>query len=319
MQNIDFIAIDFETANSHLASACSVSIAIVQNLRIIDSISSLLHPRDMDFAPINIKIHGIHPEDVKNAPTFMDLWPKISDYFVPNIPIVAHNASFDMSVLKQQTDFPELPNVLYVDTIHMVKPLVDGEKTLDHCAEILGIELKNHHDACADALAAAQIAICAIQAAGCQSMWEYLAKNSDIPRKYLTELTPQVYIKQGSHHSRSYPTYARVKPADICVSTGCTPIDGPLNQKNIVFTGELTISRTEAMQIAVNAGAVIKSSVSGRTDYLVVGKQDLELVGDDGLSGKEEKAYALNESGKGHITFLTEDEFLHLSQGGLPV
>ena len=74
------------------------------------------------------------------------------------------------------------------------------------------------------------------------------------------------------------------------------------------------MSRAEAMQIAVNSGAVVKTSVSRKTDYLVVGKQDLTLVGDDGRSTKEEKAYALNADGKAVIQIIDEAEFLRLSK-----
>lgn len=48
--------------------------------------------------------------------------------------------------------------------------------------------------------------------------------------------------------------------------------------------------RHEAAQMAADKGAIIKGAVSKRTDYLVVGEQDLALVGDDGMSSKEEKS-----------------------------
>ena len=40
----DFIAIDFETANSSCGSACSVGIAAVSDLRIVDTYYSLIKP-----------------------------------------------------------------------------------------------------------------------------------------------------------------------------------------------------------------------------------------------------------------------------------
>ena len=73
------------------------------------------------------------------------------------------------------------------------------------------------------------------------------------------------------------------------------------------------------MQIAVDCGAVVRTSVSKKTDYLVVGKQDKELVGEDGLSTKEEKAYALNDAGVASIKIVGEEEFLELAGMGVTV
>ncbi len=63
------------------------------------------------------------------------------------------------------------------------------------------------------------------------------------------------------------------------------------------------------MQQAIDVGAIIGTSVSTKTDFLVVGQQDSELVGVDGKSSKEEKAQELISSGKGKIQILNEAEF----------
>ena len=77
--------------------------------------------------------------------------------------------------------------------------------------------------------------------------------------------------------------------------------------------------RTEAMQLAVDVGAKVASSVSRKTHYLVVGKQDLSLVGDDGMSTKEERAYELNSQGKADIKIIGEDTFLSLVHQGVKI
>lgn len=64
--------------------------------------------------------------------------------------------------------------------------------------------------------------------------------------------------------------------------------------------------------MAVNVGAIVKSSVSRKTDYLVVGQQDKVLVGEDGMSTKEEKAYDLNATGSANIQIIGEEEFTSL-------
>ena len=56
-----FIAIDYETANSHHESACALGVSIVENGEVIDSAESLIKPPKefSDFDPFNTMIHGI--------------------------------------------------------------------------------------------------------------------------------------------------------------------------------------------------------------------------------------------------------------------
>ncbi|WP_311408713.1 exonuclease domain-containing protein, partial [Liquorilactobacillus uvarum] len=96
---MDFVALDFETANFKRNSACSIALTVVRNDHIVDEFYSLINPQ-VPFNQRNIQIHGIRPEDVSNAPTFLELWPHLSPLFAPNKLIVAHNATFDCSVLK---------------------------------------------------------------------------------------------------------------------------------------------------------------------------------------------------------------------------
>ena len=84
--------------------------------------------------------------------------------------------------------------------------------------------------------------------------------------------------------------------------------------KKIVFTGQLRMERYEAAQAAVNCGAFTTGTVSSKTDYLVVGTQDPRVIGTDGMSTKERKAYELNKSGKASIKIISESEFLSLLQ-----
>ncbi|WP_229115201.1 exonuclease domain-containing protein [Bacteroides intestinalis] len=76
----DFIAIDFETANDSRDSACQIGITTVKNGQIKDVKSWLINPESY-FNSFNTMIHGITEKDVKDKPTFSELWPEISPYF----------------------------------------------------------------------------------------------------------------------------------------------------------------------------------------------------------------------------------------------
>lgn len=304
----DFVAIDFETASSDLSSACSVGIVAVEGFKLADQFYSLIQPPRNYYEQTNITIHGITPEMTADAPTLTELWPHISRFFDRHIPVVAHNARFDMSVLRLSTNL-NIPDFIYVDSIDVASLFCDGHKDLVSCAKAMGVysEGFKHHNALSDAVLCAKITATSIDELECRTMWEFLVKNPYVKRDAFSALRPQKQLKK-----KGGTRFQKIDIKSITPTVGAIDESSPLYGKTIVFTGTLSMERSEAMQLAVNAGANIKSSVSSKTDYLVVGTQDKALVGDDGMSSKEEKAYALNEAGKANIVFLTEEDFLHL-------
>ena len=92
-----FVAIDFETANHRRDSACAVGLATGCNGRIVASRTYTIRPPTPQFSFTGI--HGVRWEDVRDAPTFGDLWPTLRGW-IDNVEfLAAHNASFDRSVL----------------------------------------------------------------------------------------------------------------------------------------------------------------------------------------------------------------------------
>lgn len=78
--------------------------------------------------------------------------------------------------------------------------------------------------------------------------------------------------------------------------------ESQLMGKAIVFTGSMqTAKRKELEQGASDKGAQVQSSVTGKTQWLVIGQK---------AGSKLDKAKQLNESGKGSIEILQEHEYL---------
>ena len=71
---MDFIAIDFETANRYKNSVCSLGMVYVKNNIITKKKYFLIKPPKFYFDPFNIKIHGIKPDDVKDKDSFPIVW-----------------------------------------------------------------------------------------------------------------------------------------------------------------------------------------------------------------------------------------------------
>ena len=68
----EFVAVDVETANADLASICQIGVVSFSDGRISHSWQSLVNPEDY-FSPVNVSIHGIDEDDVREAPSFSEI------------------------------------------------------------------------------------------------------------------------------------------------------------------------------------------------------------------------------------------------------
>lgn len=157
----NLVAIDFETANEKLSSACSLGIAIIENNEIVKNIHWLIKPPELYFRPFNTSLHGISEKIVEKKPEFYRLWPTIKKHLEGRI-ILAHNASFDTEVLRKLLDVYQLeyPELSYACTVLLSRKVwKDFENyKLSTVAENLNFSFK-HHNAKEDAMACANIVI----------------------------------------------------------------------------------------------------------------------------------------------------------------
>lgn len=300
-EEIDFVAIDFETATSNFNSACSLGIAVVRNLKVTETWYHTFQPPYNYYEQGNVYIHGITPSMTLDEKPFDDYWDEIARFFDKKNLILAHNARFDTSVLRKSLKSDsKVPNFRYADTLNMVKGIVTGRHGLDACCEFFGIRLDNHHNGLADAVACAEIAIACVKSLGYDSFSEYKKKE----RLAVTDFHPQ-----------KNNLYARkaVKLSELTATVEQFDLTHPLYQKRIAFTGDLTLDRGAAMQLAVNKGAEVRSGVSAKTDILVIGRQG--EAPNAPMNSKEKKARELTESGKANIRLMEEAEFMELVRG----
>ncbi|MDC7246874.1 MAG: 3'-5' exonuclease [Sphaerochaetaceae bacterium] len=143
-----YVAIDFETANNEAISACSVGLAKFENGELIDSYYSLINPPSSYFSPNNISIHNIRPEYVKDAPTFDKIWPEIL-MFIDNKLVIAHNAPFDIGIVKAMLGFYSIPvpPLHYTDTLRISRKVFTGmpNHKLTSLSAAFGFDYQAHH------------------------------------------------------------------------------------------------------------------------------------------------------------------------------
>ena len=100
-----FIAIDFETGMYDPNSAVSIGMVKYHDYRVVDTFYSLIRPPKLYIRPDFTDIHGLTVDDVIDAPDFGQLWENGISTFMENLPLAAHNASFDMGVLRATLEY----------------------------------------------------------------------------------------------------------------------------------------------------------------------------------------------------------------------
>jgi DNA polymerase-3 subunit epsilon len=280
--DISFVAIDFETANSRRGSACAIGMCKVENGLITDRYVKVLRPEPFEFERRNIAIHGIDEDQARQAPTIAEDWESIKK-FVGDLPLVAHNASFDKSVLDRSLEAcgEELSGWNIDCTMLLSKQLFPKRSNykLDDLSREFGIEL-NHHDAGSDAEACAQLRLVLSNMNQSESV-----KTQYIERVQKREIK-EVFVE-----------------AKATFSNENKHLDG----LSIVFTGTFSgFTREQIEPLAHFCGAKIQNTVTERTNYVIKGNID--------SSSTLTKAEFLN------IPILTEKEFFSLMYyGKLPL
>lgn len=300
---IDFCAIDFETANWQRGSPCAVGLVKVIDGRIVDTRRFLMRPPEGcdHFEPFNIRLHGITPAMVAAEPRFADRLPDILA-FADGLPFVAHNAAFDMGVIRDaciesDVDWPEASYGCTLMFSRVTWQLLSY--SLPWVAEAAGVVLENHHDPEADALAAAAILVAIARHHGVDSLDDLVAATKT-PLGFMTADDWRGCRREWKALRRFVPTPgAQADPGHS------------FYDREIVFTGALSsMTRAIAWDRVAEVGGRPAVGVTKHTHILVLGYQDAVMLRPgEMLSAKAQKANALRARGQ-EIELMGELDFL---------
>ena len=111
----EFAALDVETANAALSSICQIGVVLFADGEITSSWQSLVNPEDY-FSPVNVAIHGIDEDTVRDAPRFSGLAPHMASILSDRV--VAIHSPFDRLALKRVHEKYALPQLdcIWLDT-----------------------------------------------------------------------------------------------------------------------------------------------------------------------------------------------------------
>lgn len=297
----DYVVVDVETTGLEYYSSEIIEVSALrfENFTPVSLFTALIRPLKAKRVPdVASSVNGITYEALENAVTFQEIRESLQAFIDDSPVIVGHNLPFDVRFLFQ-SGIRFSASKRYVDTLYNAKNYLGyhGYFTpprmtsfrLEDLAQFFDIPFDDAHMSAADCLAAGLLLPALLN-----DMSQYEApkpaekRAAPIPG---VDFEPTEYISIKSIIPQKAPDPA-----------------SPLYRKKVAFTGEISIPRQDAMQLAVDAGMKLMSSVTKNTDYLVCGT----YLNPDYLSSKRRKADELNSSGEGHIVFLSESEFFAL-------
>lgn len=197
-----FTFFDVETPNKHNDKICSIG-AVQTDSRgnVINRITALVNP-EANFDDVCMRIHGISPIDVRAAQTLPELWESQLKRIFIESKMVAHNATFDLSVIwKSLLGYGiEIPRIDYACTMAMARrqhPEL-GNYKLPFVCDCFGIRMHRHHEAESDADA-------------CRSLfWAMVEEANQLP-----EFHEYRYVGKESHFSRNPEANLSIATKDI--------------------------------------------------------------------------------------------------------
>ena len=129
--------------------------------QVSDTFYELIRPAPNYYCNWATDIHGLTYNDTIDADPFPVVWQKIAPA-IEGLPLVAHNSPFDESCLRSVFEHYGMPYPGYVfycscRLSRRLFPELPNHR-LNTVSEHIGFDLRNHHNALADAEAYAEIA-----------------------------------------------------------------------------------------------------------------------------------------------------------------
>jgi DNA polymerase III subunit epsilon len=337
---MDFVAIDFETANRQPDSACQLAAVVVRDSRITHEHSWLIRPPSMYFAPMNIAVHGIRPDDVRHCPTMENVWGELAPLLDGQL-VIAHNARFDIGVLVHSLAAHDIacPALDFQCTRTLARAAWPGKSSygLKPLGNWLGIQFK-HHDALEDSRCCARIALAVEQTVG-QSDVAGLEAALRIGRGHYAQGVvrgPKMLPRRGAAKAtgsattvgitdrRGFPTSpARRQLGGIDAGTVLAAAGDqlPFAGKRIVMLGPLRgLDVPQTVELLKQLGAEVQTAISPQTDFVVACGTSLDdaqaTVQQSQTLEVREEGMPPNNAARTGIRVLSERQFRMLLPAG---
>lgn len=178
---MNFVSIDFETANPSRVSICAAGMAVFEGGVLTESLYWLVRPPKGHgwFWDKFIECHSLTHLDVLDAPEFPAIAPEFLARLARADFVIAHKADFDIDCLRQTLDhfglpFPAFEHLCTLKLARRIWPELPGHD-LHTLATHVGHKFHHHH-AQDDAEAAGHVLLAMMKHASAKTPSELLQK-----------------------------------------------------------------------------------------------------------------------------------------------
>jgi DNA polymerase-3 subunit epsilon len=265
-------------------------------------------PEEVDyFDSFNVWIHGITANMVADKPRWKEVLPYMVD-FVGDDVVVAHNAGFDIGVIRYAcaVDNIEWPEMRFLCTMVLARRALSlPSYRLPFVLDAVGGSIDDHHDPLADALAVVDIVRGLSTDRGVDDL-DQLARSVGVCIGHMS----------GGIYKGSVSTLGGGSRPVRCELNPDADPDGYLYGRVIVFTGTLmSMTRQIAWNECSDIGAIAEQATTKRTNVLVIGDINPAVLRPGAtLTKKAEMAFQLQRKGQ-QIEVMCEDDFLRCLDG----
>jgi len=295
---LNFVAVDFETANFDRASVCAVGLTRVADGVADPSMAFYVAPPTGP-AFTNSHIHGIEARHVEGAISWSAALDRIAA-ITGGFPLVAYS-SFDKGVFNAANSLTGEADrgLRFLDALVLVKRHYGfASNRLPAVAAEFGIPSFEHHDAGEDAAACAHITLRIAADRSADSVDALWGDGSTT-------------VARGGAGGTARKQYT--KKAELPQPSPVADPEHPLFGEVVCFSGDLeSYGRAEAQEIVASFGASVSGNVTKKTTLVVMGGFDpATLRPGASLSTKVQRAQELAAKGQ-QVEVVTEQTFLEI-------
>ncbi|WP_289741995.1 BRCT domain-containing protein [uncultured Duncaniella sp.] len=304
MNNPTFLLIHAENINEWQDSICHlILVPVINGLR--------QEPQEFFFNPeaqFQLVQSGITKEQVDSYPTFRDQWPDVQSIFNKfDLSVSSADGNSIRSLFKTLTRLGiDFSSIEYCNAKAICRRTLDEVSySIDYLSFKYYSDCITFYEPVSIAERWCDLALKGLATSPAQSFDEFFTITKILPGK----ISPEAFVPAICKRDYSKRKFNSFDPATVSVDA---QPDHPLYGMNVVFTGKMeSFKRDDARAAVVRIGGNAPDRLTKDTDYLVVGVQDLRVVGEKGLSSKMKTAAKYKEKGL-PIEIIDEDDFIEM-------